>query len=197
MQQTIAVAILAGGHGRRMGGADKALVHVAGRPLLDWSLQRLRPQATRIVLSANGEPGRFAAYGLPVVADAMPDAGPLGGIASAAEFCAERWPDVRFLLTVPVDVPCPPSDLVVRMAAADQNRIAVAETDSRMQWAVARWPMDAALDLTGAIGGGLRRVEAAVRAAGYTAVPFKDAIAFTNINSTGDIKTLERRLTML
>ena len=70
-------------------------------------------------------------------------------------------------------------------------------TDSRMQWAVARWPMDAALDLTGAIGGGLRRVEAAVRAAGYTAVPFKDAIAFTNINSTGDIKTLERRLTML
>ena len=82
--------LLAGGQSRRMGGGDKALRLLGGRSLLERVIDRLRPQATALVLNANGNPARFAACGLPVVADSIPDfAGPLAGILARA------WPAGR------------------------------------------------------------------------------------------------------
>ncbi|MGB3249891.1 MAG: NTP transferase domain-containing protein, partial [Tabrizicola sp.] len=73
--------ILAGGEGRRMAGADKALVPLAGRPLIAHVLDRLEPQVERMLVSANGDAARFAGFGCPVVADAAPQ-GPLSGVLS-------------------------------------------------------------------------------------------------------------------
>src|SRR4051794_11613001 len=73
--------ILAGGLARRMGGGDKPLKEIAGKPILAHVIERLQPQCARLVLNANGDPARFASFGLPLVADDVPDfAGPLAGI---------------------------------------------------------------------------------------------------------------------
>ena len=85
--------VLAGGLARRMGGGDKPLRLLAGRPMLDHALDRLSPQVAAVVLNANGDPARFAAYGLPVVADGLPDhPGPLAGILAALDWAAEHRP---------------------------------------------------------------------------------------------------------
>ena len=73
--------ILAGGLSTRMGGGDKPFLPLAGRPVLAHVIERLRPQADRLVINANGDPARFAAFGLPVIPDTVPGhPGPLGGI---------------------------------------------------------------------------------------------------------------------
>ena len=83
--------ILAGGQGRRMGGQDKALVALAGPPLLAHVIARLEPQVERLALSANGDPARFARYGLPILPDAL-GAGPLAGVLAALRWAApDAW----------------------------------------------------------------------------------------------------------
>lgn len=198
MQDTVALAILAGGGGRRLGGADKALLTAAGRPLLAHVLDRVRPQAGHIVLSANGNATRFATFGLPVVADRVPDAGPIAGIAAAAAYCASAWPETQWLVTLPVDTPCPPPDLVPRLAAATRasGQTAVAKVAERRHWAVACWPLAEALALDTALrDAGVRRLESAVRAQGMVDVAFADADAFRNVNTAADLAALERALT--
>lgn len=196
MQETIAAVILAGGQGRRLGGADKALLPLAGRPLLAHVLGRLAPQAKHILLSANGDPARFAPFGLPVVADTVPDRGPLGGIAAAAAECRRRWPAVSFLATVPVDMPLLPSDLIETLAeTATATRAAVASAGGRTHWAAALWPLDAALALAERMErGGLRRLQDGLEAAGCQLVPFAAADAFANVNREEDLAAVARLL---
>lgn len=196
MQDTIAIAVLAGGQGRRMGGQDKALLQLSGQPLLGHLLGRLQPQANQIVLSANGDPARFSAFGLPVVADDIADAGPLAGILAAAAYCQTKWPQTQRLITIPVDTPFPPPDLVQRLTLAPDSGVGVAQAGGRLHWAVACWPMAAARRLTAAVhNAGLRRLETAIRAEGFTAVPFACANAFANINTPDDLKDLSALLT--
>ena len=97
-----------------MGGGDKPLRLVAGRPLLDHVVERLRPQVG-LVLNANGDPARFAAYGLPVVADSIPDyAGPLAGVLAGLDWAAAHRPDCPMIVSVATDAPFLPADLVAR-----------------------------------------------------------------------------------
>ena len=79
--------VLAGGRSRRMSGREKALLDLAGQPMLAHVLKQFAPQVGRLAINANGNPARFAAFGLPVIADHMPDhPGPLAGILAAL-----RW----------------------------------------------------------------------------------------------------------
>lgn len=195
MHNTIAAVVLAGGGGRRLGGADKALIDLAGRPLLAHVLARLSPQVDRIVLSANGDPARFAAFGLPVVSDAAADRGPLAGIAAAAAFCTNRWPDVCYLLSVPVDLPLLPSDLLARLHAAAERAggcAASASAGGRSHWAVTLWPLPFALTLARRIEApdGLRRLQDAARLAHGVAVPFPEPEPFANVNRPEDLHRL-------
>src|SRR5258707_2117394 len=114
---TIVGLLLAGGLARRMGGGDKALRLLGGRSLLDHVIDRMRPQVAALVLNANGDPARFARFGLPVVADSVPDfAGPLAGILAGLDWTAANRPDCALVLSVATDAPFLPVDLVARLA---------------------------------------------------------------------------------
>src|SRR3546814_5591701 len=87
MADAIAGILLAGGLSRRMGGGDKCLRPIGGRTILERIVERVRPQVTRLVLNANGDPARFAAFGIPVVGDTVEGfAGPLAGVLSGLEW---------------------------------------------------------------------------------------------------------------
>jgi molybdenum cofactor guanylyltransferase len=110
--------ILAGGLARRMGGADKPLVHVHGRSMLSHVAAKLRPQTSACVLNANGDTSRFDAFGLTVVPDDLPGfPGPLAGVVAGLDWCAVHRPDLQWVVTVGADQPFLPDDLVARLHA--------------------------------------------------------------------------------
>src|SRR4051812_8223060 len=103
--------VLAGGLARRMGGGDKALLRIGGKTFLERTLERLEPQCARVILNANGDPGRFAFTGLRVVADEVPDfAGPLAGILAGLDWAARHEPELQWMASVPGDCPFLPGD---------------------------------------------------------------------------------------
>ncbi len=111
--------VLAGGLARRMGGGDKALIEIGGTTILSRVLATLAPQCTAVILNANGDTGRFATSGLPVVSDDIPDfAGPLAGILAGLDWMAAHRPDLQWMVSVPGDCPFLPADLVARLHAA-------------------------------------------------------------------------------
>ncbi|MEA3640683.1 MAG: molybdenum cofactor guanylyltransferase MobA [Lamprobacter sp.] len=126
--------ILAGGAARRMGGIDKGLLELNGRPLVQWVVEALRPQVSSLLISANRNQQRYAELGWPVVADEKPNGqadgaetyqGPLAGIAAALSFLSaqtqDRGPqpsDPDWLLITPCDTPLIPGDLGLRLAVA-------------------------------------------------------------------------------
>jgi molybdenum cofactor guanylyltransferase len=110
----IAGVILAGGRATRMGGGDKGLLPLGGRPLLAHVVARLGPQVDRLALNANGDPARFAGFGLPVVADSVPGhAGPLAGVL---DWAAAKGAEA--IATAAADTPFFPADLVAGLRAA-------------------------------------------------------------------------------
>ncbi|HWK63326.1 MAG TPA: molybdenum cofactor guanylyltransferase MobA [Rhizobiaceae bacterium] len=138
----IAGIILAGGRSRRMGGGDKCLRRLGGRPLLRHVIDRLAPQAGPLAISANGDPSRFAEFSVPVVPDTIPGfAGPLAGVLAGMEW-ARRETDATWLVSVASDTPFFPTDLVSRLAtAADQENIVVASSGGRRHPVFALWPV--------------------------------------------------------
>lgn len=135
--------ILAGGLARRMGGGDKPLVEIAGRPILQHAIDRLTPQCAALAINANGDPARFSAFGLPVVADSVEGfAGPLAGVLAGMDFAAARG--ASDVLSAPGDTPFLPADLLSRLEDARRRtgaRIAVAASIGRTHHAVALWPV--------------------------------------------------------
>jgi molybdopterin-guanine dinucleotide biosynthesis protein A len=108
--------LLAGGQSRRMGGGDKCLRLLGGRSILAHIVDRVRPQVGALILNANGDPARFADFGLPVAADSIADfAGPLAGVLAGLDWAAANAPDCPWVVTVPTDGPFVPRDLVTRL----------------------------------------------------------------------------------
>src|SRR5215468_7747340 len=114
--------LLAGGLSRRMGGGDKCLRLLGGETILARIITRVRPQVQRLLLNANGDPARFAPYGLPVVTDSVEGfAGPLAGVLAGLDWAAANAPDCPWVASVPTDAPFLPIDLVARLLAAVRN----------------------------------------------------------------------------
>ena len=134
---SIAALILAGGKATRFGGADKAFVRLQGRPLIEHVLDRLRPQAEAMAISANGDPARFSAYGLKVLADApeFSACGPLAGVAAGLAWAEAAG--AEFLLTMPVDTPFFPLDLAAELSPGPS----VAVYAGRQHHLAALWPV--------------------------------------------------------
>lgn len=192
----IAGVILAGGQGRRMGGVDKALVAYEGKPLLAHVVERFAPQVDRLLLSANGDPARFVAFGLDVVADLFAEPmGPLAGLAAAHRRLETVGSDAAFIATVAVDGPCLPRDLVARLAAALADRpgarVAVSRSRGRVHPVAALHRRDDLEDLiAGLADGSVRRVMNWIEARGVVFVDFDDVDGvdpFLNLNRPEDL----------
>jgi molybdopterin-guanine dinucleotide biosynthesis protein A len=119
MTEPVAGVILAGGLSRRMGGGDKCLRPLGGKPILAHIVERVRPQVSALVLNANGDPARFAPYGLPVASDVVEGfAGPLAGVLTGMEWALQNAPHCRWLASFASDAPFVPRDLVPRLMEA-------------------------------------------------------------------------------
>jgi molybdopterin-guanine dinucleotide biosynthesis protein A len=135
--------LLAGGLARRMGGGDKPMRTIAGKTILERVIARLKPQCDGLVLNANGDPARFAAFGLPVIADSVADfPGPLAGILAALDWMAANRPGVKRVLSAAADCPFLPRDLVARLdaaCAAENAELAVASSDGQTHPVIGLW----------------------------------------------------------
>jgi len=193
--------ILDGGRARRMGGADKGLMTLAGRPMIAHAIERLLPQVAALAISANGDPARFERFGLPVVADDPPEfAGPLAGVLAALEFCARSAPALTHVASLPGDTPFAPGDFVARLHAARREAkadIAVAASGGRAHHAAALWPVAIAEELRRALGReGLRKVESFTARFTLATVewPGQPRDPFANLNTPEDLALAEAAL---
>jgi molybdopterin-guanine dinucleotide biosynthesis protein A len=190
--------LLAGGLSRRMGGGDKCLRLLGGRSLLDRVVDRLRPQVAALVLNANGDPARFAAFGLPVVADSVPDyAGPLAGILAGLDWAAEHRPDCPLVASVPTDAPFLPADLIRRLEAgraeADAD-LACAASGGQPHPVIGLWPVRLRADLRHAVlDEGIRKVDRWTGRYRLATVTFDDRPVdpFFNANRPEDLAAAE------
>jgi molybdenum cofactor guanylyltransferase len=186
--------ILAGGQARRMGGADKAFLVLAGRPLIAHVLDRLEPQVERVLISANGDPTRFAAFGCDVMPDVSPQ-GPLSGILASLIRAAELG--ASHVVSVPVDTPFLPGDLTPRLllaAEASPEGLAIARDAERDHPATALWPVALAPALTACLAGGGAKVTGFTAAHDPAYGSFPDARAFLNLNTPEDLAAAEALL---
>jgi molybdopterin-guanine dinucleotide biosynthesis protein A len=137
--------LLAGGLARRMGGGDKPMRTIGGRTILERVIARLSPQCDGLILNANGDPARFAAFGLEVVADDVPDfPGPLAGILAALDWTATNRPDTEWVLSAAGDCPFLPRDLAARLHDArdrEHARLAVAASAGQSHPVIGLWPV--------------------------------------------------------
>jgi len=135
--------LLAGGLARRMGGGDKPMKTIGGRTILERVIARLSPQCDGLILNANGDPARFASFGLPVVADTVEGfAGPLAGVLTALDWAAANRPDIAWVLSAAADCPFLPRDLVARLQHAqikEGAQLAVAASGDQTHPVVGLW----------------------------------------------------------
>jgi molybdopterin-guanine dinucleotide biosynthesis protein A len=191
--------VLAGGLARRMGGGDKPLRELGGRPLLAHAIERLAPQVAALAINANGDPARFAAFGLPVVADSITGfAGPLAGVLAGMDWAAARDPACRWLVSVAGDAPFFPRDLVARLLGAAAP-LACAVSDGQTHPVFGLWRLDLREDLRRALTvEGLRKVDLWTARHGIATVEFALGAVdpFFNANRPEDLAEAERLLAL-
>lgn len=185
--------ILAGGRGSRLGGVDKGLLALDGRPLVERIADRLRPQVGRLLLNANRSLDAYRALGFEVIVDPTPEgvdafAGPLAGMLAGLETIGAGW-----LACVPCDSPFVPADYVDRMLAAARGAnagVAMASCGGR-QPVFALLRAGLAGDLRRSLQAGERKIDRWFSAVGMVEVDFSDRPeAFVNLNSPEDWATL-------
>jgi len=186
----IAGVILAGGQGLRMGGADKALLHLNGVPLIDLAIQRFHPQVERLAISANGDAARFAT-GFPVLPDRAETTGlgPLAGLLAAMDWAADAGCD--HLATCAVDTPHFPCDLVARLRLALDGqagaKVALAQ-GARVHGTFGLWPVTLRGDLAAFLASGAKpKLLDYAQRHGAAFAQFPGESAFDNINTPADL----------
>jgi molybdopterin-guanine dinucleotide biosynthesis protein A len=191
--------VLAGGLARRMGGGDKALITIGGAAILDRVIARLQPATTAIILNANGDPARFARYGLPVVADSVPDfAGPLAGILAGLDWAAAHAPGLEWIASAPGDCPFLPHDLVPRLhqvREAAGTPLACARSGDWRHPVVGVWPVSLRADLRRAlVEEGLHKIEVWTARHGIAIAewPTMPLDPFFNVNTPQDAAAAEQ-----
>jgi molybdopterin-guanine dinucleotide biosynthesis protein A len=183
--------ILAGGRATRMGGVDKGLIEIGGKPMVQHVIDRIRPQVGGLIINANRSLDQYALLAARVVADEdaehEPYAGPLGGILAGLRAATTSW-----VACAPCDAPRLPFDLVERLAHAIGNSsAAVARTVDGLQPVFCLLNTRLAADLGRKLRDGERKAGVWLRSAGAVAVHFDDASAFANFNSNEDLKRHE------
>lgn len=195
--------ILAGGQSSRMGGGDKALLDLGGKPVLEHVVDRLRPQVTDLVLNANGDPVRFGKFDLPVVADSIGGfAGPLAGVLAGMDWAHAQG--ARYIVTVAADTPFFPADLVIalQMAREGKDSALVMAMTPDPERGVARhptfglWSVDLRENLRAALRDGVRKVVQWTKPLGCAEMVFtlEGPDPFFNINTPEDMILAQKML---
>jgi molybdenum cofactor guanylyltransferase len=184
--------VLAGGQGRRMGSIDKGLVELDGRPMVEHVIGRLRPQVGALLINANQNAERYAAFGAPVVADAIGGfAGPLAGLHAGLSQAS-----TPYAVTVPCDSPFLPGDLVARLAAAleaQDAELAVAKTFDQAHPVFALVQRRVLPHLAEFLASGGRKIDAWYASLVVAEAAFDDcADAFRNINTRAELVAVSR-----
>lgn len=207
MTGTIAGVILAGGRSSRMGGGDKCLRLIGGIPMLERIITRMRPQVQDLALNANGDPGRFAGYGLPVIGDTIAGhAGPLAGVLAGLEWAAAQFGHTH-IVTVSSDAPLVPLDLVQRLVEANdgsESRMVLAATINGLQPVIGLWPVTLAPALEQYLSAANAKVMDFVADHDLKSVEFPliereglNADPFFNVNTPEDLAQAERLAAIL
>lgn len=184
--------VLCGGRGRRLGGVDKPLLDLAGKPLVVHVLDRLRPQVDSILLSCSGIVEAYRRLGCTVVVDRFGDAGPLGGVCSALDEVRTPW-----LLTMPGDTPFLPSNLLRRLTPhCLRTGLAVAEAAGRRQNLTMLLDAPRMASLATFFADGGRAAHRWLRRQDAATVAF-DAEDFLNVNTSADLETARQRAAAL
>jgi molybdenum cofactor guanylyltransferase len=191
--------LLAGGLARRMGGGDKPMRTIGGRTILARAITRLEPQCDGLILNANGDPARFAAFGLTVVADDVPDfPGPLAGILAALDWTATNRPAIEWVLSAAGDCPFLPRDLVARLHEARERehaQLAVAASGGQTHPVIGLWRVALREELRQAlVGEDLRKIDRWTARYPLATVtwPSEPLDPFFNANTVEDIAEAER-----
>ena len=195
----IAGVVLAGGLSRRMGGGDKCLRPLRGQPILAHIIERARDQVASLAINANGDPARFAAFGLPVIADGVAGfAGPLAGVLAGLDWAAENIPGCTVVASFAGDAPFFPRDLVARLTAAlpgDGLGLACASSGGRAHPVFGLWPIALRDELRQAmVEEGVRKVDLwtarhRLAVVEFSTTPFDP---FFNANRPDDLSEAER-----
>ncbi len=191
----ITAVILAGGQGRRMGGMDKGLIELQGRPLVEYLLAALRPQVGLILINANRNQERYQIYGHTVISDQLDDyQGPLAGFASAMQAAS-----TPYILTIPCDAPVISPDLAERLYNAlmrEPAELAVAHDGERLQPVHALLPVSLLPSLQQFLASGERKIDRWYAQHNMVAVDFSDSISmFRNINTPEQKNQMEQERT--
>ncbi|MDF0493025.1 molybdenum cofactor guanylyltransferase MobA [Bradyrhizobium yuanmingense] len=191
--------LLAGGLARRMGGGDKPMRTIGGRTILERVIARLAPQCSGLILNANGDPARFAAFSLQVVADDVPGfPGPLAGILAALDWAAANRPQIEWVLSAAGDCPFLPRDLVARLheARARENaQLAVAASGEQSHPVIGLWRVALREELRHAlVDEDLRKIDRWTARYPLATVtwPNEPLDPFFNANTVEDITEAER-----
>jgi molybdenum cofactor guanylyltransferase len=189
--------VLAGGRSSRMGGGDKCLLPLGGRPVLVSVLARLKPQVSDLIINANGDASRFVEFGLPVIADTVDGlAGPLAGVHAGIEWTKANAPGVDYVVTVASDTPFFPTDLVHRFIAELEEHpgLLVATSEEGVHPVIGLWPLAMAPQLEDSLAQGMRKVGAWTKQHGAREVFFapvevggRRVDPFFNINRPEDL----------
>jgi molybdopterin-guanine dinucleotide biosynthesis protein A len=189
--EKITGVVLAGGLGRRMGGIDKGLQELRGRPMVHWVVERLAPQVDELLINANQNGERYAAFGHRVVPDEIPDfAGPLAGLHAALSAAAHP-----LVATAPCDSPFLPADLISRLFSAltaTGADLAVARTFDQPHPVFCLCRRAVLPHLTEFLAGGGRKIDRWYATLKVVEVAFDDeADAFENINTREELGRFE------
>jgi molybdopterin-guanine dinucleotide biosynthesis protein A len=197
--EAIPGVLLAGGLARRMGGGDKPMRQIGGSMILERVIARLKPQCGELILNANGDPARFARFGLPVIPDTVADfPGPLAGILAALDWAAAHRPGVSLVLSAAADCPFLPRDLVARLNGALVNenaQLAVAASGGQSHPVIGLWRVALRDELRHAlVQDNIRRVDrwTARYKLATVAWPTEPLDPFFNANTIDDIAEAER-----
>ncbi|MEQ8318649.1 MAG: molybdenum cofactor guanylyltransferase MobA [Rhodospirillales bacterium] len=193
--------LLAGGLARRMGGGDKPMRELGGKPILERIIERVRPQVHHLILNANGDPARFESYDLPVVADVIDGhQGPLAGILTALEWAAENVPECEHVISFATDAPFLPLDLVARLmgpVTAGDAPLSCAVTGERTHPVFGVWPVALRGALRKAmIEEEMRKIDKWTERIGIVHVPFEvePVDPFFNVNRPENLEEAEQLL---
>jgi molybdenum cofactor guanylyltransferase len=183
--------ILAGGQGRRMGGVDKGLKTLRGKPMVQWVIERFAPQVDELLVNANQNAEAYARFGFRIIPDAIGGfAGPLAGLHRGLSEARHDW-----VATVPCDSPFLPHDLVSRLRGALEREgaeVAVARTGDQPHPVFCLCRGEVLPGLTAFLANGGRKIDAWYATLGVIEVPFDDeAAAFSNINTDDELRTFE------